>query len=55
MSLTGTYRLRNKTKEKKPEKKPEQTSDNTLAELEKIAISPELAAEWSEDGCGKPC
>jgi len=54
ISLIGTYKLKNKTKTEKTRKKQEQTSD-ILAELEKIAIPPELAAEWSANGCGRPC
>jgi len=54
LSLVGTYKFRNKIKKPHEKQEQKQTSD-ILAELEKIAISPELAAEWSENGCGRPC
>lgn len=28
---------------------------NDLVVLEKVAVDPEIAKMWMEDGCGKPC
>jgi len=53
MSLLKAYDIRKKPKQKKPRLLEE--ADDLLAEIEKIAVSPETAKIWMEDPCGKPC
>lgn len=37
------------------EKKEHNPSKEDDLGLEKIAVDPEIAKMWMEDGCGKPC
>jgi len=54
--LAYSLRKKKKEKEKNPKQEKLDEEDYTLiSELKEIAISPELAAEWADDGCGKPC
>jgi hypothetical protein len=56
MSL-DSYQLRKRKEPKKEtEQKQEQTEDDQLlAELDKIAVSPKLAQQWTANPCARPC
>jgi len=57
LSLSSLYKLkRGKThSQNKTETETTANAEALKAELEKIAIPPEIAKHWQDNNCGKPC
>lgn len=55
MSLTSLYNKKLQKTKKRKELNTKQEKEDLTLQLERLAVSEEIAKYWQENGCGKPC